>query len=102
MARVKGGHIEVGGLVIGLIFGPYEEIQEAAQAVLDGARAETDKTIVDGIVAANKYPDHVVVAVALALHYVDNRETPIDEALIFDAICFLDRIDTQNLKVTGK
>lgn len=87
--------------MLGSVFNPLEELQDGIQSLIDKARNSEDKTMMDGIIAS-EYPDHVVVSTVLAMHYATDNQDPISEKNIFDAILFLDRLDTMNLKVVGK
>lgn len=87
--------------MLGVVFNPLEELQDHVQYLIEKARASEDKSMMDGLLAS-EYPDHMVVSVVLALHYATENKEPITEKNVFDAILFLDKLDTLNLRVAAK
>lgn len=87
--------------MLGAVFNPLEELQDHVQGLIDKARHAEDKTMTDGLIVS-EYADHTVVAVVLAMHYATESREPITEKDVFNAILFLDKLDTLNLRVTAK
>lgn len=87
--------------MLGVVFGPLEELQDHIAALIEKAKTSDDKSMTDAMIIS-EYPTHIVTAVVLAMHYATEDRAPITEAHVFDAILFLDKLDTMNCKVITK
>jgi len=87
--------------VLGVVFGPLEELQDHIAALIEKAKASEDKTMTDAMIVS-EYPTHIVTAMVLAMHYATEDRAPITEAHVFDAILVLDKLDTMNCRVVSK
>jgi hypothetical protein len=92
------------GLSVGEIVGDMMGIQNQLKVILETARtAQDDSQIVMAIKSA-PYEDHVIMGTVIALTELTGRTA--DHILsyhdVLSAITFLDTLDVQNLRITGK